>query len=86
MERSHSEISREISYAHTYMYFDDYETWIGSHSGIHKLGAVYITLQSIPRKFRSNLENISLAMLLHHDDHKKIGNRVAFARLISELS
>ena len=60
------------------MYFDDYETGnsIGSHSGIHKLEAVYIILQSIPPTFQGNLKNIFMAMLLHHDNYEKVGNGI----------
>ena len=69
------------------LYFDEYETGncLGFHSGIHKLGEAYIIMLALPPEFRSKLTNIFLAMLIHHDDHKKAGNKIAFAKLIEEF-
>ena len=61
------------------------EIAICSHSGIHKLGGRYIIMLGIPPKFRSKLKNIFLAMLIHHDDHKKASNKIAFAKLLEEF-
>ena len=70
------------------MSFDDWEpgNCLGSHSGIQKIGGAYIFLHSVPPQYRSNLENIFLAMLVNHEDHKKNGNRVVFSKLIEEFN
>lgn len=43
-----------------FVYFDDYESSnpLGTHAGVHKIGAVYFSLGCIPPKFCSRLENI----------------------------
>ena len=71
-----------------YMFFDAYETGnsLGSHSGIHYLGAVYVSLHCIPPEYRSCLQNMFLAMLFHYDDLKKYGNKVVFSTLIDEFN
>lgn len=70
------------------IYFDELEIGnpLGSHSGIHKLGATYCSVPVIPRKYQSQLENIFLIMLFHSQDHKKFGNGPIFSKLIDELN
>ncbi|CAH0721225.1 unnamed protein product, partial [Brenthis ino] len=70
------------------LYFDDYEldNPLGSHAGVHKLGAVYISVLCLPPKYLSKLRNIFLALLFHSSDRQKFGNRLTFAPVISELN
>lgn len=71
-----------------FLYFDDYETGnvLGSHSGIHKLGAVYVSVGCIPPDRASSLNNIFLTLLFHSQDRTAFGNNVIFAPIIEELN
>jgi len=71
-----------------FMFFDDYEVGnpLGSHSGIHKLGAVYLTVPCIPIHLQASLNNIFLALLFHSSDRQKFGNNIIFRPLIDELN
>lgn len=71
-----------------YLFFDDYESGnvLGSHSGIHKLGAVYVSIGCIPPDRASALANIFLALLFHSSDRTAFGNSVVFHPLIEELN
>lgn len=71
-----------------FMFFDDYESGnvLGSHSGIHKLGAVYISISFLPPKYSSTLSNIFLGLLIHSSDRATFGNRVVFQPLIEEFN
>ena len=71
-----------------YMFFDAYEIGnsLGSHSGIHNLGAVYVSLHCIPPEYRSCLQNMFLAMLFHYDDLKQYGSNVVFSTLFDEFN
>jgi len=53
------------------MFFDDYEesgNVLGSHSGVHKLGAVYVSTPCLPPNRSTTLSNIFLALLFHSSD------------------
>lgn len=69
------------------LYFDDYESGnpLGARAGVHKLGAVYISLPCLPPQYSSKLSNIFLALLFHTDDRKCFGNRAVFNVLLDEL-
>ncbi|XP_047986878.1 uncharacterized protein LOC125226819 isoform X1 [Leguminivora glycinivorella] len=71
-----------------FLFFDDYESGnvLGSHSGIHKLGAVYVSVGCIPPYRASTLTNIFLALLFHSSDRTTFGNNVIFHPLIEELN
>ncbi|KYN13302.1 hypothetical protein ALC57_14503 [Trachymyrmex cornetzi] len=71
-----------------FLFFDDFEinNPLGSHAGVHKLGAAYISIAGIPIKYQSRLENIFLALLCHSFDRVSYGNRAIFNILIEELS
>jgi len=71
-----------------FMYFDDFESGnvLGNHSGIHKVGAVYVSVTCIPPNRISVLSNIFLALLFHFSDRVKFGNNVIFNPLINELN
>jgi hypothetical protein len=72
-----------------FLYFDDYETCnpLGTSSGIHKLGATYISLPVLPLQFQSTLDNIFLVSLFHSSDRIKTtqGNQHVFKIIIDEL-
>ncbi|XP_061712672.1 uncharacterized protein LOC133521619 [Cydia pomonella] len=70
------------------LYFDDYEVGnpLGSRAGVHKLGAVYISILCLPPHYLSKLQNIFLALLFHSFDRQHFGNRVTFGPIISELN
>lgn len=70
-----------------FLYYDDFECGnpLGSHAGIHKLGAVYYSVPCIPIQYRASLNNIFLCLLFHSADLKKFGSRVIFSKLIEEL-
>jgi len=58
----------------------------GSHSVIHKLGAVYLTVPCIPIHRQSSLSNIFLALLFHSSERQQFGNHIIFRPLINELN
>lgn len=85
--------NRMINNAHRiviplFMYFDDYETGnvLGSHSGIHKLGAVYFSIPCLPPWRSSVLSNIFLSLLFHSTDRTAFGNNVIFKPVIDEIN
>lgn len=69
------------------IYFDDFETCnpLGSHANVHKQGAVYFSVGSLPPQFATRLENIFLVLLFNSSDRNKFGNAVIFKPLIEEL-
>lgn len=58
---------------------------VGSHSGIHKLNAVYVTIPTFPPKYASFLQNIFLVLLFHINDRKQFGNNAISKSLPDEL-
>lgn len=68
------------------LYFDDYETnkELGTHTGVHKLGATYCKIACLPPEFQSSLENIFLVNLFHSSD-KIFGNINVFRKVLTEL-
>lgn len=70
-----------------FVYFDDFEAGnpLGSHSGIHKVGAVYTSIPCFPPEVQSMIDNIFLTLLFHSSDRKYFGNRATFNILIQEL-
>lgn len=70
------------------MYFDDFECGnvLGSHSGVHKLGAVYVSIPCIPQHRTSVLGNIFLALLFHSSDRVEFGNNIIFNPFINEIN
>lgn len=71
-----------------FLFFDDYETSnaLGSHSGIHKLGAVYISIPCLPPWHYSTLSTIFLTLLFHSSDRLQFGSNIIFSPLIDELN
>lgn len=70
-----------------FIFFDDYETGnpLGSHAGKNKLGAIYVTLPSMPPYLTSKLSNIFLFALFYSEDRKEFGNQAILSKLIEEL-
>lgn len=69
------------------IYFDDFEVGnpLGSHAGCYKIGAVYVTVGTVPPEFASRLENIFLALIFYSSDRVKYGNEATFNILINEI-
>ncbi|XP_031329046.1 uncharacterized protein LOC116160057 [Photinus pyralis] len=69
------------------MYFDDYECGnpLGTHAGVHKIGAVYFSIPAIPPQFASRLENHFLWGLFYSDDRNLFGNQTIFKPFVEEL-
>lgn len=69
-------------------FFYDYESGnaLGSHSGIHKLGGVYVSLPCLPSYRSTVLSNIFLALIFHSSDRVEFGNRIIFQPLMDELN
>lgn len=69
-----------------FVYFDDFETGntLGSHAGDQKLGAVYISIPCLPKRYAHNLSNTFLVQLFKSNDRKKLGNTI-FSPLVDEL-
>lgn len=68
------------------VYFDEFETGkeLGSHAGVHKLGAVYYSISCLPPEFKSKLENIFTALLFHSYD-RGFGTFDVFRPVVDEL-
>ncbi|XP_026317216.1 uncharacterized protein LOC113228188 isoform X6 [Hyposmocoma kahamanoa] len=69
------------------LYFDDFESGnaLGSHAGEYKLGAVYISIATIPPEQSSRLENIFVTQVFYSKDRVFFGNGAIFNKLIEEL-
>lgn len=70
-----------------FLYFDDYENNnpLGSHKGISKCGAFYISIPCLPPKLQAKRENISLFVLFNTLDRKFAKNEVIFSKIKDEL-
>lgn len=71
-----------------FLYFDDFEVGnpLGSHAGIHKLGALYVSIPCLPEWYRSLLSNIFLVLLFHSSDRTIFGNSVVFKPIVDEFN
>ena len=69
------------------LFYDDFEVGnpLGSHSGVHKLGAIYATIPLLPVQFSSQLENILLVALFHASDLKTFNHDLIFRDILAEL-
>lgn len=67
--------------------YDDYEpnNALGSHKGISKCGAVYLSIPVLLPAFQSKLENIFLFVLFNTLDRQVFGNNMIFSKVIEEL-
>lgn len=70
------------------LFFDDFEVTnpIGSKRGVHKLGALYYTLQNIPSRLNSTLPHIHLLGLFHSMDRVKYGFNTILEPFMEELA
>lgn len=70
------------------LFFDEYEVTnpIGAKRGIHKLGALYYTLQNIHPRLNATLPNIHLLSLFHSLDLAKYGFELILQPFMSELA
>ncbi|XP_070511735.1 uncharacterized protein [Cardiocondyla obscurior] len=70
------------------VYWDDFEIGnpLGAQAGVHKLGAVYVSLPFLPLHFVNNFLSIFLLGLFHSSDRVKFGNAVIFSKIIDCLN
>lgn len=80
-----------------HLYFDEFEAGnpLGSRRGVNKLGAVYLSIPSLPIRFVSKIKFIFLVMLFHASDMgafrvdthdgTPVGNNV-FKKVIDEMN
>lgn len=70
-----------------FMFYDDYESNnpLGSHRGIAKCGAVYLSVPCLPPEISSKLENIFLFILFNSLDRETFSNAVTFSKANNEL-
>lgn len=69
------------------MFFDDYEcnNALGSHKGLSKCGAVYLSVPCLPVEMRSKLENIFLFILFNSMNRQVFSNGCTFSKALDEL-
>ncbi|CAG9782312.1 unnamed protein product [Diatraea saccharalis] len=84
----HRHTNNSDPYIPLVLFFDDLETGnpLGSRAGYNKIGAVYVSIASIPPEYASRLENVFLAMLFYSNHRTKFGNESVFDSLIKELN
>jgi len=70
-----------------YIFYDDFEpnNPLGSKSGLYKIGAIYVSVVSVPIQYASLLENIFLTQLCYSDNRQQYGNKNIFYKIIQEL-
>lgn len=63
-----------------FLFFDDFEPLnpLGSRAGNYKIGALYMSLGSVPLEYCSLLENIFLIQLTYSSDRTTHGNKNVF--------
>ena len=70
-----------------FLYFDDYENNnpLGSHRGISKCGAIYVSLPFLPLYWLSKVDSIILIFLFNTLDRKVFKNKIIFSKIIDEF-
>lgn len=70
-----------------FLFFDDYETnnVLGTHRGLSKCGAIYVTIPCLPPDMQSKLDNIFLFLLFNSLDRQMFQNRIVLQKAIVEL-
>ncbi|KAL1448461.1 hypothetical protein WDU94_000542 [Cyamophila willieti] len=70
------------------VYYDEMELGnpLGSHASIHKLGATYLSLPFLPKKYFSLLNTILMVSLCHSSDRVNLGNKMIFSPVIEMLN
>lgn len=88
--RHDSDENKKTLFLPIIIYFDDFEANnpLGSRSGIHKVGAVYIKIPCLPIHMTSKLIHIYAAMLFYTEDrkYKHFGNTRILRPLIDLLN
>lgn len=71
-----------------FLYFDDFENNnpLGSHKGISKSGAVYLSIPCLPPHLVSKVQHIFLFILFNTLDRKAFSNEIIFSKVIDELN
>ena len=71
-----------------FLYFDEYENNnpLGSHKGMGKCGAVYVTIPCLPPTYQSKLENIFLFLIFNILDRETFRNKIIFSKTVEELN
>ncbi len=71
-----------------FVFFDDFEPLnvLGSHSGVYKLGGVYVYMPCIPPEAQAKLEFIFLGMIFFSGDRSSYGNDRVFSPFIDVLN
>ncbi|HLX53398.1 MAG TPA: hypothetical protein VKR58_05640, partial [Aquella sp.] len=69
------------------LFFDEFETVnpLGSRRGIHKIGAIYFTLQNFPSFLNSKLKFIHLLALYYSEDCKKYGLQKILDQIVQDF-
>lgn len=69
------------------LYFDEYEpaNGMGSKTGGHKLGVIYVTLRNLPHYFNAVLENIHLVALFYSADIKDCGINKILSPIVNDI-
>ena len=69
------------------LYCDDFEGGnpVGSHKGVHKIGAIYSSLRCMEPYMYCSLRNTYLVSLFHSSTRERLGNKRVLAPLLSEL-
>lgn len=88
VEKKYSSSSVNDLHLPLMVYYDDFEVNnpLGSHASIHKLGATYVSLPFLPRKFFSLLNTILMLSVCHASDRVNMGNRMIFTSVIEMLN
>lgn len=70
------------------LYFDDLEVNnpLGSHASIHKLGATYVSLPFLPKKYFSLLNCILMLSICHSSYRVVLGDKMIFTKVIETLN
>lgn len=71
-----------------YLFFDDLEVGnpLGSHAGINKFAAIYVSIACLPPHIASRLHAILFSSILYSSDKNKSDNERIFDNLIQELN
>lgn len=69
------------------IFFDEFEICnpLGSKTCSHKIGGFYFSMCNLPTRFNSNLSNIHLLALCHHEDIKNNGINSVLNVIVKDL-
>ncbi|XP_070527740.1 uncharacterized protein [Cardiocondyla obscurior] len=70
-----------------FLYYDNFETGnpLGTAAGIHKVGALYGSIATLPPQYASMLDNIFLIEFIYSSDRTHFGNVKCFHKVIEEI-